>query len=80
MLLPQDYCSVESASSNITSSSTSLRIYTISTTYQLPKTLLFAILEPSGIIHLLQSNDDGNLSLAKFFENNILKYIIFLHR
>lgn len=72
--------SAEFASLNVTSPPTSHRIYTISTAHQLPRTLPLAILEPSEIMRLLQSDGDDNLSLTEFFEDDIPEYAILSHR
>ncbi|KAH9213076.1 hypothetical protein DL95DRAFT_507311, partial [Leptodontidium sp. 2 PMI_412] len=78
--LPRGCRSAESASLNTTSSPTSLHIYALSTAYRLPRTLPPAILEPSGIMRLLQLDDNGNPSLTEFFENDIPEYAILSHR
>jgi hypothetical protein len=72
----------EGASLNATFSPTFtlLHIYTILTAQQLPRTLPPAILEPSEIMRLLQSDGDGNLSLTEFFEDDIPEYAILSHR
>jgi hypothetical protein len=44
------------------------------------KTFPPAILEPGGIMRLLQLTADGNLSLTEFLENDIPKYAILSHR
>ena len=48
--------------------------------HQLPKTFPPAILEPGGIMRLLQSDSDGNLSLTESFEDDIPEYAILSHR
>jgi hypothetical protein len=57
-----------------------LRIYANSTAQLLPRTLPPAILEASRIMRLLQCDNDGDLSLTEFVENNLPKYAILSHR
>ena len=81
-MLPRGCCPAECASLNATSSPSfsSLYVDTILTAHQLQRTVPSTILESSRIMRLLQFNDDGDVSLTEFFEDDIPEYAILSHR